>query len=78
MDNELRMEIQVVAEFVEDEGLFRVRDLIRKLQERVDQLEQGASGPVQLSACPECKHWSLAGFKHCPLCGANKKEEGEP
>lgn len=78
MKNDLRDEIQAVAEFTEDEGLLRVGDLVRRLQREVDQLEQRASTPVELSACPGCRHWSLSGFKHCPLCGSLKKQETEP
>lgn len=75
MDNELRTETQIAVNLLESEGLFRIRELVLKLQGEVDRLEQGASGPVELSACPGCKHWSLVGFKHCPLCGEAKKKE---
>jgi len=74
MDAEKRDEIQSLTEDLVEGGLKDESDLVVWMLSELERLENNSSQPVKLSKCPACAHYSLAGFKHCPLCGARKGE----
>ena len=72
MDAEKYDEVEQLIEELGQGGLPDEAALVRWLRDEVTRLENNSSRPVQLSKCAVCNHHSLAGFKHCPLCGGEK------